>query len=202
MSSYTWKGQHIEVQVVSRIWVIEFQKRGLPHCHMLLCLDPADKPRTPADIDQIVCAELPDPDTQPALWQVVTNCMVHGPCGPKCLKDGKCSKKYPRPWQPETSVENDGYPIYRRRDNGRVFQKGVTTFSNRDVVPYNPYLSARYECHINVEVCTSITAVKYLFKYVYKGHDRANVAVCPVGTDTDEVQAYEDARYVAASEGE
>lgn len=74
-------------------------------------------------------------------------------------------------------------------------------FTNQDVVPYNPYLSARYECHINVEVCTSILAVKYLFKYVYKGHDRANVALCPAGTDIDEVQAYEDARYVASSEG-
>jgi hypothetical protein len=46
-------------------------------------------------------------------------------------------------------------------------------FDNRWVVPYNPYLTMRYQCHINVEVCNSITAVKYLYKYVYKGHDRA-----------------------------
>jgi hypothetical protein len=42
-------------------------------------------------------------------------------------------------------------------------------FDNRWVVPYNPYLTMWYQCHINVEVCSSITAVKYL----YKGHDRA-----------------------------
>jgi hypothetical protein len=41
------------------------------------------------------------------------------------------------------------------------------------VVPYNPYLSLFFNCHINVEVCTSVAAVKYLYKYVYKGHDRA-----------------------------
>jgi hypothetical protein len=44
-------------------------------------------------------------------------------------------------------------------------------------VPYNPLLSLRYNCHINVEVCSSVAAVKYLYKYVYKGHDRAMVEV-------------------------
>jgi hypothetical protein len=37
----------------------------------------------------------------------------------------------------------------------------------------------RYQCHINVEVCSSITTVKYLYKYVYKGHDRALAVVQP-----------------------
>ncbi len=50
-------------------------------------------------------------------------------------------------------------------------------FDNRWVVPYNPYLTMRYQCHINVEVCSSITVVKYLYKYVYKGHDRALAVV-------------------------
>ena len=30
---------------------------------------------------------------------------------------------------------------------------------------------------INVEACGSIKAVKYLFKYIYKGHDRASMAM-------------------------
>jgi hypothetical protein len=41
------------------------------------------------------------------------------------------------------------------------------------VVPYNPYLSLLFNCHINVEVCTSVAAVKYLYKYVYKSLDYA-----------------------------
>jgi hypothetical protein len=47
-------------------------------------------------------------------------------------------------------------------------------------VPYNPYLSLLFNCHINVEVCTSITAIKYLYKYVYKGHDHAQVDIGPM----------------------
>jgi hypothetical protein len=79
----------------------------------------------------------------------------------------------------------------------------------------------RYQCHINVEVYSSITTVKYLYKYVYKGHDRALVvvqleawalpAVVPqaaaggadgnnVPAARDEVQNYLDGRYVSASE--
>jgi hypothetical protein len=93
-------------------------------------------------------------------------------------------------------------------------------FNNRWVIPYNPYLTMRYQCHINVEVYNSITAVKYLYKYVYKGHDRALAVVQPEagalpaaapqpatgGADgnnvlaaRDEVQNYLDGRYVSAS---
>jgi len=55
----------------------------------------------------------------------------------------------------------------------------------------------RYDCHLNVEVCTSIKAVKYLYKYIHKGPDRANL----VATDpNDEISMHLDARYVAAPE--
>ncbi len=88
-------------------------------------------------------------------------------------------------------------------------------FDNRWVVPYNPYLTMRYQCHINVKVCSSITVVKYLYKYVYKGHDRALAVVQPevgalpvasgangnnVPAARDEVQNYLDGRYVSANE--
>ena len=66
--------------------------------------------------------------------------------------------------------------------------------SNKWIVPYNPYLLLRYDCHLNVEVCTSIKAVKYLYKYTYKGPDRANMEV------VNEVTEFLDARYVTAPE--
>ncbi len=75
------------------------------------------------------------------------------------------------------------------------------------MVPYNPYLSLLFNCHINVEVYTSVAVVKYVYKYVYKGHDRAQVDVvapdraAPVQPHMrDEIKIYQNGRYVSASE--
>ncbi len=57
-----------------------------------------------------------------------------------------------------------------RPDNGRKCDK--TGLDNRRVVPHNPYLLLKYQCHINVEVVASIAAIKYVYKYVFKGPDR------------------------------
>jgi hypothetical protein len=57
------KGQ-IFGSVVADIHVIEFQKRGLPHAHLLLILAREDKPRID-NYDNYVCAEIPDKDLHP-----------------------------------------------------------------------------------------------------------------------------------------
>ena len=64
-------------QAVAHTWVIEFQKRGLPHAHILLIVRESDKPRTTAAIDSVVSAELPAEATQPELWKAVTSHMFH-----------------------------------------------------------------------------------------------------------------------------
>ncbi|XP_078434171.1 uncharacterized protein LOC144705400 [Wolffia australiana] len=176
------------------------------------------KPRTHEDIDKIVCAELPDP-SEKELFDCVAAHMIHGPCGsanPRCpcMKNKKCSKKFPKEFISSTQVNNDGYPLYLCRNNGRVVQKGSHLIDNRWVVPYNKYLCKVFNCHINVEICSSIQSVKYLYKYVYKGHDRIQAklsskvppmddAIAGAAQNTtshDEAQQYLDARYVFASE--
>jgi hypothetical protein len=135
-------------KAVAHIHTIEFQKRGLPHMHLLIFLDPADKIHDAHDIDSIVSAQLPDPVTQPLLYETVTTCMLHGPCGDvkpnaKCMVDKKCSKKYPKEFREHTLWSENGYPDYARPDNGRTVQKWNHVYDNRDVVPYNPYLTAK-----------------------------------------------------------
>ena len=172
-------------QVMAYCWTIEFQKRGLPHAHILLIMRPDCKPRTPADVDRVVSAELPD-DSDPEqadLLQIVSSLLVHGPCGPlagnkPCMNEhGMCSKGFPKDFAEETVLPQDQYPVYRRRDNGRCVEKSCMVLDNRWVVPYNPYLARKYRAHINVHVCTSLRAVKYLYKYIFKGHDWAAVEV-------------------------
>jgi hypothetical protein len=67
---------------------------------------------------------------------------------------------------------------------------------NRWIVPYNPYLSAKYNCHINVECAASIMSFKYIFKYVHKGTDKVSFDV----HGQDEIREHRSARYVSACE--
>ena len=69
---------------------------------------------------------------------------------------------------------------------------------NKWVVPYNLYLLTRYNCHINVEICAGFKRVKYLYKYIYKGYDRISVCMSHEDEPIDEVQQFQDARWVSA----
>jgi len=95
--------------------------------------------------------------------------------------DRLCNKYFPKEYCVETTALEDGYPVYRRRSlsqGGRVFMKdNGDIIDNSWVVPYNPFLTTKYDAHINVEICNTVQAIKYLFKYVYKGHDRASVSI-------------------------
>jgi hypothetical protein len=68
--------------MIAKIWVIEFQNRGLPHAHILLILDEASKLHTTEDYNLMVLVEIPDLICHPEAYEMVTSSMVHGPCGP------------------------------------------------------------------------------------------------------------------------
>lgn len=182
-------------KVAAYVHVTEFQKRGLPHEHFLLIMAPGSKITGPDQYDAIISAEIPDINVHPELHRLVVKHMLHGPCGPlkkdnPCMVDGACRFRYPRQFCNETQQGSDSYPIYRRRQDGRSVKVRRADLDNRWVVPYNPGLLMLYNCHINVEACSSIKAVKYLFKYVYKGHDRASFSVDAVDTVVNEIQYF------------
>ncbi|XP_024368015.2 uncharacterized protein [Physcomitrium patens] len=191
-------------ETIAFCYTIEFQKRGLPHAHILLWLK--DKVNDCDLVDRIVCAEIPDLDRQPQLYAAVAKHMMHGPCGldnPNCpcMEDDRCTKNYPMQARDTTEVDGDGHVLYRRRNQGRYIEKRVrgqiVRLDNRWVVPYNPYLIGRFNCHINVEICSSVKTVKYLYKYIFKGSDRSVVETDEV---VDEIKDFLEGRYVAAQE--
>ncbi|WVZ76629.1 hypothetical protein U9M48_024586 [Paspalum notatum var. saurae] len=96
----------------------------------------------------------------------------------------------------------DSYPVYRRCEGGRKEEVRRHELDNRWVVAYNPFLLRYFNCHINVEVCSSIKAVKYLYKYLYKGHDRVSVSVNEADGEgnVDEIKMYREARWVTSPE--
>ena len=84
---------HVLGKVTGNVWVVEFQKRGLPHAHILLILDGESRPMTATGYDKFSCAEIPDPVTHPRLHGLIATNMVHGPCDTRCIHDGACSKR-------------------------------------------------------------------------------------------------------------
>ncbi|XP_057426226.1 uncharacterized protein LOC130719626 [Lotus japonicus] len=174
-----FKNGHLFEKVDASMYTIEFQKRGLPHAHILIWLQGENKLKTGDDIDKVISAELPDPVLYPELHVVVSNFMIHGLCG---------------------------YPQYKRRQIGIVIKKKDIEIDNRYVVPYNPTLLMRYQAHINVEYCNKSNAIKYLFKYINKGADRAMLEISHKDNDDqakepmDEVKQYYDCRYLSPCE--
>ncbi|XP_065671642.1 uncharacterized protein LOC136089520 [Hydra vulgaris] len=149
-------------KVEAHVQVIEFQKRGLPHAHILLHLNNDDKIDTAQDINNLICAETPDPVVNRELYDIIKTCMIQGPCeilnpNSPCIKDGVCSKNYPKEFNANTvgAVHNahinveacmsvavhNGYPQYRCRDDGLVINIKGNNVDNRWVVPYNSWLS-------------------------------------------------------------
>lgn len=165
------------------MYTIEFQKRGLSHAHILLWLDGASRIPTIQEVDAIISAEFPQKEIDQHGFELVERHMMHGPCGldrPKspCMKNKECSKKYPRQLTQHTSIDKSGYIIYRRRqDENNFVIKGGTRLDNRFVIPHNLAILKKYQAHINVEWCNRTNAVKYLFRYITKGVDKATIVI-------------------------
>lgn len=117
--------------------------------HLLLNLHPTFRPTSPEHVDTIIRATVPDPIHEPNLYEIVKRCMVHGPCGAanpsaSCMRDGNCTKRFPKSFQDSTFMNSDGYPTYACPDDGRhYFIRGINV-DNCWIVPYNPYILARY----------------------------------------------------------
>ncbi|KAF5818603.1 putative helitron helicase-like domain-containing protein [Helianthus annuus] len=202
--------------VTADLYTIEFQKRGLPHCHTLLWVSSASSVQSAEQVDQYITAELPDPVANPTLYRIVTDCMLHRPCGlarmtSPCMKDGVCSNNFPKPFEHATRFDNAGYVHYKRSSDSHTFLKNGVPLDNGYIVPYNSNLLMHFDAHINVEYCGWSMLIKYLFKYISKGADRIRFAITKEkevsGNQSnatlevvDEIQNYLDGRFICPHE--
>ena len=120
------------------------------------------------------------------------------------MANGKCFRFFPKNFQPATIVDQDGFPVYRRRDTRRTVQKQDVHLDNRFVVPYSPHLLLKYRTHLNVEWCNQSTSIKYMFKYINKGFERITTTLLNHHTSNgahsqvqDEIKQYLDCRYAS-----
>ncbi|XP_071738903.1 uncharacterized protein [Rutidosis leptorrhynchoides] len=198
------------------LYTIEFQKRGLPHCHTLVWLYSSVSSHIRERIDDYISAKLPDPRTDLAGYAVVSATMMHGPCGipnlrAPCMEGPTCTKNFPKKYNEKTFFDADGRAHYRRRNTGVYTTRSGVHFDNSYVVPYNRLLCMTFQAHINVECCGSTTLIKYLFKNISKGTDRIAARISKsVGSNSrarsqvsqlvDEVQNFIDSRFICPHE--
>uniref|UniRef100_A0A0N5BQI5 Helitron_like_N domain-containing protein n=1 Tax=Strongyloides papillosus TaxID=174720 RepID=A0A0N5BQI5_STREA len=90
---------------------IEFQKRSLPHIHILVKVSKEDFRLTSDQVDEYVKAEFPDKEKNPCLFEIVTKTMVHSRCDISktkvpCWDEAKniCTKKFPEQYHKVTSI--------------------------------------------------------------------------------------------------
>ncbi|KAL7553461.1 hypothetical protein ACHAWF_016745 [Thalassiosira exigua] len=183
---------HIIGKTIARAHIIEFQKRGFPHAHIVFWLVPeTGKHMNPDRLDEILCAEIPDKEANPVLFELVTKFMLHGPCGPEypdraCMQggDGFCRFNFPKDFVLVTQLSDDGYQLHRRRspeEGDHTFE----TWKNKEKV--------------------------YLFKYfhnvndqstdrVEKAPDKNGVDSNDGGLPENDVLEYQIKRYVSGVE--
>ncbi|XP_019175634.1 PREDICTED: uncharacterized protein LOC109170955 [Ipomoea nil] len=147
-------------RVKAVIYTIEFQKRGLPHAHILLFLQANSEFADPAFMDTIISAEIPDKVTENEYYKHVGEFMLHGPCGAArmkspCMANGKCSKHFPKRYIDASHFDQDGYPLsikylfkYVNKGNDRVtveFYKATIDGAGNEIVDeINMYYDCRY----------------------------------------------------------
>ena len=168
----------------------------------------------PQDIDKYVSAEIPNDDKE--LQALVIKHMLHSPHTENSLCYNKekdvCSKNYPKEFSDFTYFDKNGFPQYKRRNNLNSYTYNskvngeIVKEDNSIVVSYNPTLLKKYQCHINCEISYSVMSIKYFYKYIHKGFDKAYVSVLKKNSGTDQCEIYDEitdylnGRYISSIE--
>nr|KAJ0210589.1 hypothetical protein LSAT_V11C400170030 [Lactuca sativa] len=139
------------------VYIIEFQKRGF--------------------------LIIPNIDEDPDLYSLVNEFMIHGPCGDEninfpCMVDKMYSKNFPKQLCNHTLVDPNGFPLYRRRNDGHFVCK--------------IQCEVRYQVHINFGWCNQRSFIKCLFKYINNGPNRATLVVVQNNNECEKHDAMDE----------
>ncbi|XP_024868730.1 uncharacterized protein LOC112452643 [Temnothorax curvispinosus] len=136
-----------------------------------------EKPRDEEIIDKMVWAEIPDEESYPELNAMVLRHMIYGPCSdtsrryPCIGEEEKCTKGYPKKFRDKTKANENGYPMYQRRNTGKKIQVKSVKYLYK-------YIHKGFDCApIEVQARDGTRLIKI-----------------------DEVKSFVDARYVSTPE--
>ena len=205
--------QQILGDVAAWLYVIEFQKRGLPHAHFVLIFTPQYSADTAGRVDQLITAEIPEEEGLER--ELMLEFMLHEPCASrpsaKCRRGpgNECRHNFPKDFCSETRYGGtDHKTVYRRRPSKKPGMVNNQVVDNDYVVPTNMKLLKALRCHVNVEVYQALLGVKYLFKYLQKGESRDTIQIRydlagePGIAVSDEVRHFQSHRYLSCYEAD
>ncbi|XP_047258482.1 uncharacterized protein LOC124890732 [Capsicum annuum] len=123
---------------------------------------------------KIIASEIPDMEVDPDGYNPVNNYMMYVPCG----------------------ALNPQCPCMKQGKCSKHFSK---KFNNQTTFDADGFPIDRKR---NIELCNYSRSVKYLFKYINKGSDRATATIECTNTAEvhDEIKRYLDCRYISATE--
>ena len=152
----------------------EFQNRGAIHTHGVAWLEKSTEELINLNT---IRADIPDPELEPELYELVTKYQIHQ-CKPEicngpCVPGERCSKGFPQPLSETTFAPPDSYYyIYRR-----------TKPEDQWVVPYHAPTLLLWQAHCCFMYITSRFFAHYITKYITKPE--------PIGAfDLEEHDAY------------
>ena len=208
---------------ISHCGVTEFQKRGWPHARLVYTFK-GNGPHDQHEMGKWVWAQIQDESIANGLLRekvlkYIYIYIVHKPCGhvnvnapcmqlDKTTNRKKCNKKFPQPFRSTAKIndrsgrveytrvktDDKNKPTVRMKVDGQYTDVPV---GDEWVASYNPYLLMRFDCHINVDVVTATTCIKYLFIYCHKSEDYARARIQGI---TDGIELYRKTRYISAAE--
>ncbi len=118
-------------RVAADVSVIEFQKRGLVHAHIILFLDNESKRdlEDPEDIDKVISAEILS-EADEILSESVVKHLIHCLCtdniNERCMRNGRCAKRSLKEYRKETSSKEGDYcTSYQRRSPAQGDERAV-----------------------------------------------------------------------------
>ena len=185
-------------EVKGYLWRDEYQKRGLPHCHILLWTD-FDTSDT-LELDKKVTCRLPLEDPYITneirtnqLKELSKTFMTHT-CTQRCGGlTGKCCYGFPKTPHDATTIENNRVEFARNEGDELI-------------VPHSPKLLALFRSHIDVEPVLSTSSIGYVLKYATKDSDSGdisfeNIKYCgqEIG-ENDQLRRYAATHIVSAPE--
>ena len=179
--------------------VIEYQHRGMPHCHIVVKFSdmPEDEDTTGKInfINEFIFAKAPPaPNASSCLddkryYTYVHQHMIHHCAvavnGCKKSLTTKCKRGYEDMSICDTHFDDRGYPVYEKLNQNDFC-----------VVPHNRTILLDWNGHANVEYSAGVRCIMYLYKYLYKGPKKASFSIHKDDNNSDNAPKNEISIYV------